>query len=82
MYMAKTNAHRSVVCSARKVRAISGSPANFCPVWFQRLVMRRPARTTTQLKEVVNELLALWLLVGIAGVKGGGGWRRNVRLED
>ena len=79
MYMEKTNAHRNVVCSARNVRAISGSPANFCPVWFQRRVMRRPARTTTQLKEVVNELLALWLLVGITRFKRG---KRNLRLED
>lgn len=47
--MTVTAVHRNSLCSKKKVRAISGSPANFWPVWFQRLAILVMSRIAIEL---------------------------------
>lgn len=44
MYVRVMNTHSSSGLGMRKVLTVSGSPANFWPVWFQLLMSLRAAR--------------------------------------
>lgn len=46
-YVKPTSTQSMVVCSVKNARAISGEPANFCPVWFQRRDIRATIRMMT-----------------------------------
>lgn len=46
MYVRVMNTHSSSGLGMRKVLTVSGSPANFWPVWFQLLMSLRAARAT------------------------------------
>ena len=49
------------MCSEKKVRAMSGSPAHFWPVWFQRRAIRvvrimRMETSASKLEEYLRDL--------------------------
>lgn len=50
-YVMKTKTHSICVFRVKKPVAMSGSAANFCPVWFQRLITRNA------IARVIEEIL-------------------------
>ena len=48
-YVRATRVHRVSLWLEKNVRAMSGSPANFWPVWFQRLEILIEMRTMREL---------------------------------
>lgn len=48
-YVSMTKDHKNWGFGARKSLTISGSPANFCPVWFQPRMTRIVSNTATAL---------------------------------
>lgn len=48
VYVTKTKTHSKCTFFVKKPVAMSGSAENFCPVWFQRLMIRNAIASTVE----------------------------------